>query len=166
MAQVPTVFIVDDDEAIRDSLEMLLRTRGIPVRTFASAGAFLEGYDDSLRGCLLLDLKLPGMDGQALLRHLQECGCALPVVMMTAHGDIPIAVEAMRQGARDFLEKPLDPQLLLRRLLGLLEEPAELHADVADLQAHHANLTPREAEVMGRVVRGLPNRRLDMPTRA
>ena len=107
------VHVIDDDEALRESLAFLLRTANIEVRTYASAVAFLDALPDARASCVITDVRMPGMSGIELLRRLQELKIAMPVIVITGHGDVPLAVEAMKIGALDFLEKPFDDEVLL-----------------------------------------------------
>jgi FixJ family two-component response regulator len=116
MAREQTVFVVDDDEGIRDGLSTLLATIGQPCRVFVSAAEFLESFDPEWRGCLVLDIRMPRMSGLELQEVLNERGTNLPIIFITGHGDIPMAVEAMRQGALDFIRKPFREQELLDRI--------------------------------------------------
>ena len=155
------VFIVDDDEAVRDSLAVMLETRGFSVRQFASGESFLQALDLDWRGCLLLDIKMPAMDGRALQGELAKRGCRLPVVFITGHGDVPLAVEAMKAGAADFIEKPLDPEVVLESVRRQLQATGRGHeAADPELASRHEQLTPREREVMLLVVRGLQNKQV------
>jgi two-component system response regulator FixJ len=155
------VYIVDDDEAIRDSLSVMLETRGFAVRAFGSARAFLGALNPAWQGCVLLDIKMPGMDGRELQRELAGRGCRLPIVFITGHGDVPIAVEAMKAGAADFIEKPLDPALLEASVRRLLEGPGAAEDNAkSEIAARHLRLTRREKEVLLLVVRGLQNKQI------
>jgi len=155
------IFIVDDDEAVRDSLSVMLETRGLAVRSFASARAFLEALQGDWRGCLLLDIKMPGMDGRELQRELASRGCRLPIIFITGHGDVPMAVDAMKAGAADFIEKPFDPEDLLASVRCQMDDsPAATEVADSELTARHGQLTPREQEVMAQVVRGLQNKQI------
>jgi two-component system response regulator FixJ len=113
MADALLVHVVDDDEAVRDSLSVLLESAGLSVRTYESATAFLEALPKIGAGCVLTDVQMPGLDGLALQRRLTALGIRLPVIVMTGHGDVPIAVESLKAGAADFLEKPFDDEQLL-----------------------------------------------------
>jgi two-component system, LuxR family, response regulator FixJ len=157
----PVVFIVDDDEAVRDSLAVMLESHGLEVWSFDSAQAFLQALVPGWQGCLLLDIKMPMMDGRELQRELARRGCRLPIVFVTGHGDVPMAVEAMKAGAADFIEKPLDPDVVLESVQRQLRAPGG-HRDETDpeLAPRHARLTPREMEVMLLVVRGLQNKQI------
>jgi len=155
------VFIVDDDEAVRDSLALLIRSVGLSVTTFSSANEFIETYDPSAEGCLVLDVRLPGMSGLELQQKLSEDGADLPVVFITGHGDVPMAVRAMRRGAVDFLQKPFSDQDLLDRVQQALAEQSArrqtMHSK-ATLAQRIESLTPREHEVMELVVEGHANK--------
>jgi FixJ family two-component response regulator len=170
---VPTVFVIDADQEVRTAVDLLLRSVRIPAETYASAGDFLEAYDPSRPGCLVMDVRLPGMGGLELQERLAACEIPVPVIIMTAHGDIPMAVQAMRNGAIDFLEKPFRSQVLLDRVYQALEQDAlarRRRGQRAMLEARAARLTPREREVMEQVVAGLPNKvvasRLGVTTKA
>ena len=157
----PTVFIVDDDEAVRDSLQVLLETEGYRTETFASALAFLETDPATRRGCLLADVRMPDMTGLELQQRLGERGVALPVVIVTGHGDVPMAVKAMKAGAVDFIEKPFADTAILdavRRAMAALGR-AEGDRDLAAAAtARLATLTARERQVLERLVIGQPNK--------
>ena len=156
-----TVFVVDDDEPVRDSIALLLRSVGLRASTFANAGEFLDSHDPESRGCLVLDVRLPGMSGLDLQRELDKRGTDLPIVFITGHGDVPMAVRAMQSGAVDFLQKPFSDQDLLDRVQQAIAEQAERRAE-RESRAHIteklAQLTPREAEVLHRVVKGEANK--------
>lgn len=169
MTRGRTVFIVDDDEAVRRGLHALLTVNGYVAQGFASAEAFLAEHDPTLGGCLLLDVRMPGMSGLDLQRELNRRGGVLKIVVITGHGDVPMAVAALKAGAVDFLEKPFDADALLASLAEAFGEatdsPAPSHAAVRRIEA----LTPREREVMDLVVAGHPNKviahRLDIALR-
>ncbi len=155
------VHLVDDDEAIRRSASFMLRTSGYLVKTYASGVEFLEGARDAVPGCILLDVRMPGMDGLVVQATLKERGVLLPVVVMTGHGDINTAVEAMKLGAVDFIEKPFEKAVLLSAIeagLERLDKSAKRHARADEAQAKLAVLTPRELDVMTGLVRGHPNK--------
>ena len=158
-----TVFIVDDDPSVRDALGLLLGVHDYRLAVFADADSFLKALKPQWQGCLLLDIRMPGMDGLALQKKLLELGCDLPVVIMTGHGDVDSAREAFRALAVDFLEKPLDGA----RLLAAIAEAFERQRRAADaalsrdqIQRRLDGLTPREREVMARVVAGRHNREI------
>jgi len=161
----PIVHVVDDDEAVRDSISMLLDTVGMPHQLHPSADAFLAAYEkDNLGkrpGCIVLDIRMPGMTGLELQEALNERHCVLPIIFITGHGDIPMAVEAMRRGALDFIRKPFSDDDLLERVREALERNVadrnrEGARDAA--RAGHAALSPREKEVFDRVASGQANK--------
>ncbi len=157
----PTVFVVDDDAAVRDSLKLLLKSVGQAVETFASAQEFLDAYKDDRPGCLVLDIRMPGMSGLELQEKLNERRSILPVIFITGHGDVPMAVEAMQAGAVDFIQKPFRDQDLLDRINQAVERDTANRADLAERNAIRrrlGTLTPREREVMDLVVRGKANK--------
>src|SRR6185369_16448156 len=117
-----TVHVIDDDEALRDSLTFLLRTARLDARSYASAAAFLEALPDANPSCVITDVRMPGMSGIDLLRHLRERKISVPVIVITGHGDIPLAVEAMKIGAVDFLEKPFDDEVLIASVKAALRQ--------------------------------------------
>lgn len=156
-----TVFIVDDDPSVRDSLGLLLGLRGYRTAIFADAESFLNAYRPDWRGCVLLDIRMPGMDGLELQKRLNALGCGLTVVVMTGHGDVESAREAFKARAVDFLEKPLDQARLMAALDDALSkcESMRQEADRRDAFARLlATLTPREREVMEMIVAGGHNR--------
>lgn len=156
-----TVFIVDDDEAVRDSLSLLLRSVGLPAEAFGSASEFLDSYEPAAGGVLILDVRLPGMSGLELQEQLVSSGADLPVVFITGHGDVPMAVRAMRRGAVDFLQKPFSDQDLLDRVQQALDAQAarrQRTVEQAEIGERISQLTPREHEVMDLVVEGLTNK--------
>ncbi len=159
------VYIVDDDEAVRDSLALLLETVGLDAVTFDSALAFLESYDavhqDQRQSCLILDIRMPGMSGTELQQKLLEKGSDLPIIFITGHGDIPMAVKAIQQGAMDFIAKPFRDQDLLDRI----QQALRLHAERQDLSSHKKEtqsqletLTPREKQVLECMLDGKANK--------
>ncbi len=162
MTEPSLVHVVDDDQAVRDSLAFLLQSAGFAVRTYDSAAAFLAVAPGLASGCVLTDVRMPGgMDGLALQRRLAALGRNLAVVVMTGHGDVPIAVEALKAGARDFLEKPFDEDRLLavvREAMAASQRAQEEQQASAGIAARLASLTPREREVLQRLVTGLPNK--------
>lgn len=158
---VPQVFVVDDDLAIREWLEVLLKSAGHSVVSFASAPAFLEAYRQDQPGCLVLDMRMPEMSGLELQARLKERNALLPVIFITSHGDVPMAVEAMRSGAVDFLLKPFHDTELLDRVRQALALDAANQAERSELAAIRDRigcLTPRELEVMHLVVQGRANK--------
>jgi FixJ family two-component response regulator len=157
----PTVFIVDDDEGARNSLRFLLKSVGLPGETFASAQEFLAAYCPEQPGCLVLDVRMPGMSGLELQQELNRRGAVIPVVFVTGHGDVPMAVEAIQQGAFDFVQKPYREQELLDRIQRALVKDRANRAALEErdrIRARLASLTPREREVMALMTRGKPNK--------
>lgn len=155
------VFIVDDDEAIRDALAWLFQSRGVMAETFVSASDFLSSWTPGHRGCLVLDIRMDGMTGLELFDRLQEMESRLPVIFLTGHGDVPMAVSALKKGARDFVEKPFNDNDLVDRVIDALTWDAiqrEGDADAASLAARLANLTLRERQVMDLVLAGKLNK--------
>lgn len=158
-----TVFIIDDDAAVRDALGLLLGLRGYRTTLFANAPSFLGALRPDWRGCLVIDIRMPGMDGLALQRELQERGCAIPVIIITGHGDVASAREAFRAAAVDFLEKPLDEARLVRAIEeAFARQASQLDAlrQRQEVARRLAELTPREREVMALVVAGRHNREI------
>ena len=158
-----TVFIVDDDPSVRDALGLLLGVHDYRLAVFADADSFLRALKPHWHGCLLLDIRMPGMDGLSLQKKLLELGCDLPVVIMTGHGDVDSAREAFRAMAVDFLEKPLDSARLLAAIAEAFErqrQAADAAASRSQIQRRLDGLTPREREVMARVVAGRHNREI------
>lgn len=159
--KITTVFVVDDDEAVRTSLKLLLRSVGLPVETSASAQEFLDRFDAERPGCLVLDIRMPGMSGLELQERLNAMHAMIPVVFITGHGDVPMAVEAMQHGAVDFIQKPFRDQDLLDRINQALEKDRENRAGLRErdnIRAHIADLTPREKEVLDLVTAGKANK--------
>jgi two-component system, LuxR family, response regulator FixJ len=157
----PIVFVVDDDESVRSSLRFLLKSMGLDSHAFASAGDFLAAYDPAQCGCLVLDVRMPGMSGIELQQQLNLRGAIIPVIFITGHGDIPMAVEAMQHGAHDFLEKPFRDQDLIDRIQHALGKDAKARAALEEhdrIRARLASLTPREREVLALMVQGKPNK--------
>jgi two-component system, LuxR family, response regulator FixJ len=160
MSAVSTLHVVDDDPAMRDSLRMLLEASGYVVRTYDSAGVFLASDPVGL-GCVVTDVRMPDIDGLELLRRLRGQGIGLPVIVMTGEGDIAIAVQAMKAGAVDFLEKPFGEEALFEAVGRALEQSQrlrEIAATSADAASRLASLTPRERQVFDLLVTGLPNK--------
>jgi len=160
-ASPATVYIVDDDSAVRSALRLLLKSVGLSASTFDSARAFLDAYSDDWSGCVLLDVRMPGMSGPALQQELNLRGCALPVIFITGHGDVTMAVEAMQHGAFDFVEKPFHDQDLLERVESALEHDARLRGELAErhlIRERFESLTPREREVLQHVTHGSSNK--------
>ena len=156
-----TVIVVDDDAAVRQGLRFMLRTAGYSVEAFPSASAFLEDYDPRRGGCLLLDIRMPHMTGLELQQRLNLHGWRVPVIFITGHGSVPLAIAAMKAGAFDFVEKPLREDALLEsieRALHWNDRAYEERLERATLQARAALLTPRESEVFRLVTAGEPNK--------
>jgi RNA polymerase sigma factor (sigma-70 family) len=157
----PTVFIVDDDPAIRFAMQALMDSVNIEHEIFPSGDEFLEGVDDQRVGCLVLDIRMPGLGGLELQDELIKRGSTLPIIFITGHGDVPMAVDAMQKGAVDFIQKPFRDQDLLDRIREALKtdqerrEEQQKHAEVAE---RLARLTNREREVFDLVVTGKPNK--------
>ena len=157
----PTVFIVDDDEAMRDSLSILLRAHGFRPETYSSGPAFLESFDRDRPGCLLIDIRMPEVDGLTVQETLAGMGAHLPVIIMTAHGDVATAVRAMKAGATDFLEKPFAEDALLEAVNRSLERDREGRATaerIDDVLSRVKTLTARELEVFDLLVKGKSNK--------
>lgn len=155
------VHVIDDDDAMRDSLEFLLRTAKIDVRTYDSATAFLNAMPEGMTGCIVTDVRMPGLSGIDLLRQLKALGSTMPVIVMTGHGDIQLAVEAMKVGAADFLEKPFDDEALLisvRAAIDRLQKDTQRDTERADLNNRLASLSTREREVLEGLVAGKANK--------
>ena len=161
----PLIYVVDDDEAVRDSLTLLLKAVGLTGKAFDSATGFLENYDPEQHGCLVADIRMPGMSGLDLQAELNERGAPIPLVFITGHGDVPMAVDAMKSGALDFIEKPFRDQDLLDRVHQALTWDKERRAEnlrTLAIRERLATLTPRETEVMERVVQGQANKVIAM----
>jgi two-component system, LuxR family, response regulator FixJ len=157
----PTVFLVDDDASIRDALSLLISLKGLRASVFNSAEAFLAVYDASWRGCLLTDLKMPGMNGLELQSTLRDRGVTLPVVVLTAHGDVNTTRSALKNGAVDFLEKPVDDDVLVDVLMNALRIDEERHREQlqrAQTTARLGRLTARERDVLDLLAEGLQHR--------
>lgn len=160
---LPVVFIVDDDPDICAALGLLLEAEGHAVKTFSSAPAFLEAYEDQWTGCLVLDVRMPGMSGLELQHELQRRGVNLPVIFLTGHGDVPMASRAFRSGAVDFIEKPFRDDVLLERIGDALRQSelqkCRLEAE-RRARRRYEKLTPREKEVLAWVVAGKSNKEI------
>ncbi|WP_293677220.1 response regulator FixJ [uncultured Phenylobacterium sp.] len=157
----PIVHLIDDDEAIRTALGFLLDMHDLPARTYGSALEFLEIADTLKGGCIVTDVRMPEMSGLELIRRLKERGVRLPVVVITGHGDVPLAVEAMRAGVIDFIEKPFDDEVLLRSIRMALDTKAETDAHAeerARFEQMLATLSGRETEVLRGVIAGKMNK--------
>jgi two-component system response regulator FixJ len=161
MPHIGNVYVIDDDSAMRDSLDFLLGSAGFNVTLFDSALIFLETLPNLAFGCVVSDIRMPGMDGIDLLRRLKTEPKRLPIVIMTGHGDIPLAVEAMKLGAIDFLEKPFEDERLILMISDALSQAAYYSKDksiIADIAMRIASLSPRERQVMDGLVAGLSNK--------
>jgi len=161
MQSQPIVHIVDDDSAIRDSLSFLMKSVGFESKVYASAETFLNQADFDKPGCLVVDVRMRGMSGLELQQVLNEKNSKLPVIIITGHGDIPMAVQAMQAGAVDFLEKPYDNQILIARIRQCLEEVTkeqDKESRIAEAKARLTQLTPRELEVLNLLVAGKHNK--------
>ena len=157
------VFVVDDDPSMRRSLESLLRSVGHDVRLFSSAPEFMRAQRDDAPGCLVLDVRLPGMSGLAFQQELTKAGIALPIIFVTGHGDVPMTVRAMKAGAAEFLTKPFDDQVLLDAIHAAIERDRARRLDAASLAAlkvRYDELTQRERQVMKFVVAGRVNKQI------
>lgn len=151
------VYVVDDDEAMRDSIRWLLESVGLDSVMFASANEFLQGVDPRRHGCILLDVRMPGISGMELLENLKSRGIFQPVIIITGHGDVPMAVRALKHGAFDFIQKPFNGQELLDRVHNAIKLDMEKHQQYRQreiLRSHFEALTPREKEIMELVVAG------------
>ena len=156
-----TVYVVEDDEAVRDSLELLLKSDGKPVKTYESATAFLKDYSDKMAGCIVLDIRMPGMDGMELQKKLNDKHSILPIIFVTGHGDVPMAVDAMKEGAVDFIQKPYREEALLEKIEAALEQDQEQRKSLDEKQEiirRVKSLTPREREIMDRMIAGQANK--------
>jgi len=156
-----TVFVVDDDAAVRSALKLLLHTVGLKASCHETAAGFLEQFDPRVAGCAVLDVRMPGMSGLELQQELNLRGAVLPVIFITGHGDVPMAVEALQHGAFDFLQKPFRDQELIDRIQRALEKDREVRAALArkeEIRARFDSLTPREREVLELMTRGRPNK--------
>src|SRR6185436_2230412 len=157
----PTIFVVDDDAAVRDAFKLLLRSVGHAVETFGSAQEFLDAYGEDRAGCLVLDIRMPGMSGLELQQKLNEKHSSLPIIFIPGHGDVPMAVEAMQAGAVDFIQKPFRDQDLIDRINQALEKDSSNRAALGernDIRRRLETLTPREREVLDLVVHGKANK--------
>ena len=158
-----TVYVVDDDEAVRDSVQWLLEGQDYRVRCFDSAESFLERYDPREVACLIVDVRMAGMSGPELQNRLLESGSPLPLAFITGHGDVPMAVESMKKGALDFIQKPFQEEQLLRLVERLLEQARSSFSEqqeAATRGALMARLTQRESQVLDRIVAGRLNKQI------
>jgi two-component system, LuxR family, response regulator FixJ len=157
----PLVYVVDDDDAVRDSLGMLLNSVGLASEQYASAADFLDAYDPARHSCLVTDIRMPGLSGLELQQRLNDRHAEIPVIFITGHGDVPMAVNAMKAGAVDFIQKPFRDQDLIDRIHKALAQDRERRSEREELRLIRKRLemlTPRETEVMERVVRGQANK--------
>ncbi len=162
-SELAIVHVIDDDEALRESLIFLLRTAEIEARSYASAAAFLDALPLKGVTCVITDVRMPGLSGIDLLRRVKELGIEVPVIVITGHGDVPLAVEAMRYGAVDFLEKPFDDEILLRSVRAALRQQAgaaKRQSERAEIEGRLAALSPRERDVLGGLVAGHANKQI------
>jgi two-component system, LuxR family, response regulator FixJ len=162
-SDLQVVHVIDDDDAVRDSLTFLLRTVGIEVQSYPSAGAFLDAVAGAQLKCVITDVRMPGMSGIDLLRRLRELKIDVPVIVITGHGDVPLAVEAMKIGAADFLEKPFDDDALLASVRSALERQngdAKRSSERADIEARMSALSKRERDVLGGLIDGHANKQI------
>jgi FixJ family two-component response regulator len=160
-AAAPIVYVIDDDDGMRRALSLLLSTVGYKTLVFASPSDFLAHFDPDTHGCLVLDIRMPGMSGLELQQHLNRTGSMLPVIFITGHGDVPMAVQAMKEGAFEFIQKPFRDQDLLDRINHALQQDAESRHNLArraDVVRRLETLTPRERQVMDMVVDGAANK--------
>jgi RNA polymerase sigma factor (sigma-70 family) len=158
-----TVFVVDDDQAMRNSLKWLIESVGVQVESFASADEFLSRYQPDRTGCLVLDVRMPGMSGLDLQEYLVEKNIQIPVVIITGHGDVPMAVRAMKGGAIDFIEKPFNDEVLLdaiRRAIAYEEQQRSHYSEHLQIKERLSHLTPREYAVMEMVTEGRSNKEI------
>ncbi|MGM0569472.1 response regulator FixJ [Marinobacter sp.] len=156
-----TVYVVEDDEAVRDSLELLLKSDGKQVKTYPSATDFLGDYSEDMAGCIVLDIRMPGMDGMELQKKLNARHSLLPIIFVTGHGDVPLAVDAMKEGAVDFIQKPYREEALLEKIESALERDREQRKTLSERQEivrKIKTLTPRETEIMERMIAGQANK--------
>lgn len=161
----PLIYLVDDDEAVRDSLGMLFRSIGLQHEAYASALDFLQRYDGKRHSCLVADIRMPGLSGLELQQRLNEQRAEIPIIFITGHGDVPMAVTAMKSGAADFVQKPFRDQDLIDRIHKALDRDRERRKGRAEedaIRTRIALLTPREVEVMQRVARGQANKVIAM----
>jgi two-component system response regulator FixJ len=155
------VFIVDDDDAVRNSIRLLMKSLGLATRPLSTAQEFLSTYDPQQPGCLILDVRMPGMSGLELQQQLNMRGAIIPVIFITGHGDVPMAVEAMQQGAFDFLQKPFRDQDLIERVQRALAKDQSNRAELSEqakVRERFESLTPREREVLALVTSGKANK--------
>lgn len=156
-----TVYVVEDDEAVRDSLELLLRSAKKSVKPYSTANAFLADYSEKMAGCIVLDIRMPGMDGMELQKKLNDRHSILPIIFVTGHGDVPLAVDAMKEGAVDFIQKPYREGALIEKIESALAQDREQRKTLGEEQEilrRVKTLTPRETEIMDRMIAGQANK--------
>lgn len=161
MSIEPVVYVVDDDQAMVESLSWIIESVGLKAKTYIRAQEFLEEYEPTQHGCLLLDVRMPGMSGPELQTKLNDLGCTLPIIFISGHGDVPLAVRVMKAGATDFLTKPFNDQVLLESINKALRSDKanrEKHQESAIAEAKFALLSPREVEVLQGIVAGKQNK--------
>ena len=161
MTDTPTVFVVDDEASVRDALALFLDSEGLSVRTYDSAQSFLQEYRSNFHGCMIVDIRMPGMSGLELQEILNEKGVDLPVIFLTGHGDVPMSAKAFKAGAMDFIEKPFNDEELLARIRDAIAKhrvSRRLRLQGARIVKRFSRLTPREKQVMQAVVAGKPNK--------
>ena len=163
MMRDPVVCVVDDNADVRESLTWLLESVGLTVQAFSTAGQFLEDYDPDQPGCLVLDVRMPGLSGMDLQHELAQSGIHIPIIFITAHGDIPMSVRAMKAGAAEFLTKPFRSRSLLDAVQAAIERDRSAHkerSESAELHKRYEQLTPREREVMPLIASGMLNKQV------
>lgn len=161
MATDAVVHLIDDDEAVRHAVSFLLATSGFAVRVYESAIAFLDALPSAQVGCIVTDVRMPRMDGLALQKELKRRGVALPVIVITGHGDVPLAVEAMKEGAADFIEKPFNDEALVSAIRSALDRnirDTRRDEEIAAIKVKLDSLSPRETQVLEGLIAGLPNK--------
>tara|TARA_R110000772_G_scaffold60576_2_gene136797 strand:+ start:36217 stop:36834 length:618 start_codon:yes stop_codon:yes gene_type:complete len=161
MTAEATVYLVEDDDAVRDSLQMVLESVGHKVASYSRADAFLKDYSVDMAGCMVLDIRMPGMNGMELQRQLNARNSILPIIFVTGHGDVPMAVDAMQRGAVDFVQKPYREEELLGKIQQAITADIENRADLEEkhkIRAKLTDLTPRETQVMELMIEGKANK--------
>ena len=162
-AAVPTVFVIDDDDLVRTAIQGMLKSVGLRSETFGTPQAFLHSNRPDAPSCLVLDVRLPGVNGLDFQRELANAGVRIPIIFITGHGDIPMTVKAMKSGAVEFLTKPFRDQDLLDAIHQALDRDRasrQQQSELAELRSRYQSLTPREREVMGLVVSGMLNKQI------
>src|SRR5882672_10686844 len=162
-SDTPVVFVIDDEASVRDGLRRLITSVGLKAEVFPSAQAFLHARRPDAPGCLVLDVRLPGLSGLDLQRELADTDAALPIIFLTGHADVPMSVRAMKAGAVEFLTKPFREQELLDAIRSAIDRDRALRTErqeLAELRRRYASLTPRERDVLGRIVAGLLNKQI------